>query len=433
MQSVAELTLPHLSLEDPVFAVDPMPFIEAARRQHPWLARCSFGYVVHEYQAIRDLSYMDDKLRPSMDTITEIMGAKGTPWGEFMDNLMLAKTGAEHARLRSSVEASFTPKNINRYRALMRDRVSQLLDEWAPRGAFDFAEFAAYFPISVMFGLIGASPAALPSIRKSLETQGLSANLIRSLLPDLEAAYQVLWSFVHDLIVERQRDGGGDEEDVLNTLIAGRAAGKLDEGELHNLMIFLFAAGYDTSKNMLTLIMHMMLKHPQYWARCAEDRPFCDQVVREMLRHTSVSSLYRMTTQDVIYRGVLFPCEHAAVHAAEHFRTRSDRIPGCDGIPSRAAGFEQAHGLWPRRAHLSRPAFGARADPGRHPPDRSTHHQAAPGRRGDMAALPGRLGHPQLCRSPSSPAAPVGAGITRRSGRGGASRPFCSLTRPTGQ
>src|SRR5271165_235313 len=149
MQTVTELALPHLPLGDAAFAVDPMPYIEAARRQHPWLAKCDFGYVVHEYQAIRDLAYMDDKFRPSMDTITEIMGAKGTPWGEFMDNLMLAKTGPEHARIRSSVAASFTPKNINRYRPLMRERVSQLLDEWAPKGAFDFTEFAAHFPITV--------------------------------------------------------------------------------------------------------------------------------------------------------------------------------------------------------------------------------------------------------------------------------------------
>jgi cytochrome P450 len=307
MQTVTELALPHLPLQDPAFAIDPMPYIEAARREHPWLAKCDFGYVVHEYQAIRDLSYMDDKFRPSMDTITEIMGARGTPWGEFMDNLMLAKTGAEHARLRGSVVTSFTPKNINRYRSLMRERVSQLLDEWAPKGAFDFAEFAAYFPITVMFGLIGASTEALPGIRKSLETQGLSANLIRSLLPDLEAAYQVLWKFVHKLIVERRREGGGNEEDVLNALIAANAAGRLDEAELHNLLIFLFAAGYDTSKNMLTLIMHRMLKHPDYWARCARDRAFCDLVVEEMFRHTSVSSLYRMSTQDVSYREVLFP------------------------------------------------------------------------------------------------------------------------------
>lgn len=69
MQIVTDLVLPHLPLEDPSFAVDPMPYIEAARRQHPWLAKCDFGYVVHEYQAIRDLSYMDDKFRPSMDTM----------------------------------------------------------------------------------------------------------------------------------------------------------------------------------------------------------------------------------------------------------------------------------------------------------------------------------------------------------------------------
>ncbi len=307
MQTVTELALPHLPLEDPAFAVDPMPYIEAARCQHPWLAKCDFGYVVHEYRAIRDLAYMDDKFRPSMDTITQIMGAKGTPWGEFMDNLMLAKSGAEHARIRGSVAVSFTPKNINRYRPLMRERISQLLDEWVPKGGFDFAEFAAYFPITVMFGLIGAAPAALPGIRKSLETQGLSANLIRSMLPDLEAAYQVLWKYVHELIVERQRAGGGNDEDVLNTLIAARAAGQLDDAELHNLLIFLFAAGYDTSKNMLTLTLHMMLKHPDTWARCAIDRPFCDKVVDEMLRHTSVSSLYRMSTQEVIYRDVLFP------------------------------------------------------------------------------------------------------------------------------
>ena len=179
MQSVATLVLPHLPLEDPAFAVDPTPFIDAARREHPWLAKCSVGYVVHEYQAIRDLTSMDDRLRPSMDSITEIMGARGTPWGEFMDNLMLAKTGEEHARIRNSVAISFAPRNINRFRPLMRTVVSRLLDEWVPKAAFDFAEFAAHFPITVMFAVIGASTSALPGIRRSLETQGLSASLDR--------------------------------------------------------------------------------------------------------------------------------------------------------------------------------------------------------------------------------------------------------------
>ena len=120
MQTVAELTLPHLPSRIPS-----SPWTHAVHRGGASPASVARPMRASDTSStnIRRSgisSYMDDKLRPSMDTITEIMGAKGTPWGEFMDNLMLAKTGAEHARLRSSVEASFTPKNINRYRALMQ-------------------------------------------------------------------------------------------------------------------------------------------------------------------------------------------------------------------------------------------------------------------------------------------------------------------------
>jgi len=308
IRPVAELALPQLAIQDAAFAVDPMRYIDAARQEHPWLARTDTGYfLVHEYQAIRDLAYMDDKFRPAMDGITEFMGGKGGPWAEFFDNTMLAKNPPEHTRIRNSVAASFTPRNVNRHRGLMRKVISELLDTWAPKGAFDFAEFASNFPVTVMFGLIGASPEALPRIRKWLETQGMSANLVRAMLPDLNEAIENLWLFVHALVVERRKSGGGNEDDVLNALIAATDSGQISDAELHNLLIFLFGAGYDTSKNMLTLIMHAMLQNPQTWARCADDRPFCDKVVEEAFRHTSVSSLYRIATGDVVYRDVLFP------------------------------------------------------------------------------------------------------------------------------
>jgi cytochrome P450 len=307
MQSVTTLELPNLPLEDPAFAVNPTPFIEAARREHPWLAKCSVGYIVHDYEAIRDLVPMDDRMRPSMDSITEIMGAKGTAWGDFMDNLMLAKTGKEHARIRTSVANSFSPHHVNRYRALMRATVARLLDEWVPKGRFDFADFAANFPITVMFGLIGASTSALPGIRKSLETQGMSASLDSSLLPAMQSAYEVLYEFVDGLVKERQRQGGGEPEELLNSLLQATQTGRIDEAELRNLLIFLFAAGYDTSKNMLTLIMHMMLQRPDLWKRCATERQFCDKVVEETFRINSVSNIYRTLTQEVTYRDVQFP------------------------------------------------------------------------------------------------------------------------------
>jgi cytochrome P450 len=220
---------------------------------------------------------------------------------------MLAKLPPDHTRIRAAVASSFTPANINRFRPLMRQAVSDLLDEWEPKGAFEFAEFAANFPIRIMFALIGASPGQLPGILDPLETHGLSANLVRELLPALNKAMEVLWNFVHKLIMERRQNGGGDDSDVLNTLIGAQASGQLSEEELHNLLIFLFAAGYDTSKNMLTFLMYDMLQHPDYWRRCAEDKAFCNKVVEETFRYHSVGAMYRTATEDVVYRDVQFP------------------------------------------------------------------------------------------------------------------------------
>ncbi len=308
MQSVTEMTLPLVPILDPAMSTDPFSFIEAARKQHPWLARTDTGHLlVHEYQAIKDLSYMDDKFRPSMAEISEFMGGKGGAAAEFFDNTMLARQPPVHTRLRNSVAASFTPRNVNRYRDLMRRVISDLLDEWAPKGAFDFAAFASYFPITVMFGLIGTSPEPIPRIRKWLETQGMIANLQRSMLPELNEAIANLWQFVDGVIAERRKNRRGDEQDVLNAVIAASDSGQLSEEELHNLLIFLFGAGFDTSKNMLTLIIYAMLEHPEHWTRCAEDRPFCEKVVEETLRYHSVSSLYRTATEDVAYRDILFP------------------------------------------------------------------------------------------------------------------------------
>jgi cytochrome P450 len=305
MPSVDELELEILAVATPEFAADPLPHLEAARRKHPWLARSDAGYVVHDYAAIKDILSMDENLRFSVDDIVDIMGARGTGWGRFTLEMMLARSGPEHQRLRGSVAEAFTPRAVNRLRPLMRSVAAGLLDEWAPKGGFDFAEFAANFPVAVMFGLIGASPVAIPSIRASLEIHGLSYSLNPEMMPEIEAAYQHLWAFVDGLIAERGTGGGHD--DLLDDLIAANTSGALSDVELRQMLIFLFGAGYDTSKNQLTLIMHRMLDEPDVWARCAEDRPYCDKVVEEGLRYASPSNTYRTVSKAFEYRDVQFP------------------------------------------------------------------------------------------------------------------------------
>lgn len=73
------------------------------------------------------------------------------------------------------------------------------------------------------------------------------------------------------------------------------------------MVLVLLVAGYDTSKNMLTMTMHMMLRHPHMWEQCAEDKEFCRKVVEEMLRHSSIATFFRKVAEDFDYDGIHFP------------------------------------------------------------------------------------------------------------------------------
>ena len=171
MGAVAETTLPTLPVESLEFSADSTPFIAAARREHPWLARWTLGYVVTDYKAMRDFFSREDRMRMMYDDIVAIMEAKGTPWGDFQERHMLSMEGATHKRVRDVLAPSFTPRQANAHRPLMQQTIIELLDEWAPKGAFDFEEFASYFPITVMCRLIGASPDVIPGLRSAMEVK----------------------------------------------------------------------------------------------------------------------------------------------------------------------------------------------------------------------------------------------------------------------
>lgn len=300
------LDLFELPIEDRAFTLDPDPYLDQARRQHPWLARFSHGYVLHGYQAMRELMPQDDKLHIAVDAVVEIMGATRSPWGSFMRDMMICMRGDDHKRVRGAIEAYFKPRNVVTQLDRIREVVGTLLDEWVPQREFDFAEFAAKFPVTVMFSLIGGDPAQLPRIQHALETQGLSFSMDASLLPDLEAGYHLMMAFTDELIASR-RASGDVRNDLLQALIACEDDGKLSPKEVRELLFFLFGAGYDTSKNQLTLAIWMLLDRPDLWERCAKDRQFCVLAVEEAFRLASPSNVPRIVLEDTVYDGVLFP------------------------------------------------------------------------------------------------------------------------------
>jgi cytochrome P450 len=308
VDTVADIDLPHLPMETPEFAADPFPWFTRARCQHPWLATSDFGLVVTEYAAMKDLMWLDASMRTANDGMVAIMGAEEMSWGRFAEANIFNQQGDAHRRLRDALAPIFTPRHANNIRPLMREVIDDLLDVWAPRGEFEFQEFASYFPISVLSRMIGGPIEAIPRLRSSLEATGLFFTLDRSRMPEVEAAHAVIEDFLQGLLVERRaRPVCDGAEDLLDTLIAAGTEDRLNEREIVDLLMFLYIAGYDTSKNVLTLIMREMIDRPDLYERCAADADFCRKVVEEMLRFCGVSTSFRLTTKDVEYRGVLLP------------------------------------------------------------------------------------------------------------------------------
>jgi cytochrome P450 len=339
VQIAEELPLAVLPMGDSSFAQDPAAGFAAARLKHPWLAKWAYGYVVTEYKAMRDLFRMEDRMRTGFRALVELMGAEGTAWGRFQQSHLTGSSGDYHNRLRDILAFAFTPRQANLHRGLMRDVIATLLDEWVPRGAFDFGEFASWFPTTVMCSLIGASPNVIPSILSSMEVLGMSVSMDKSLLPGMQKAIEVLDEFVHRLMTERRRaPGSTSASDLLDVLLQAQDLGGLSNRELADLLILLFAAGYDTTKNQLTLTMYELLQRPQMYRRCGEDRTFCRKIVEESLRYHGIVSTSRLLNEDIIYRDIRlakdamiwFPVNMAgrdpsAFDDADQFQPESDR------------------------------------------------------------------------------------------------------------
>ncbi len=276
MQPYTELDLYHLALEEPWFGADPAPELVKARGVHPWLAKSHLGPVVTHYPVVREIMSLEGKLRNPFDNLIEKMGAEGTPWGDFQHNHILNMIGEKHRQMRDILAPAFTPREANRHRDLMRQTISDLLDEWLPRGRFDFEEFISHYPIAVMCRMIGAPVEAIPPLRWALEALGMSGSRRVDMLDTLNEAVLSLERFANALIVERETT-------------------------------WTFGAGYDTSKNVMTLIMHQMVQHPDIYERCAESTAYCSKVADESMRFHGPVNGARILTDDIDHRGVHFP------------------------------------------------------------------------------------------------------------------------------
>jgi len=227
-----------------------------------------------------------------------------------LQNSMLDVDGADHRRLRSLVQETFSP----RYMAQLEPRIESLTAELLDRldGATDVdlvAAFALPLPLTVIAEIMGVSERDRMRFRRWVGTllgaRPSTRPTLRMLmkLPDVLAMMRLL----RRLVAERRAD---PRDDLISRLAAPDAAGdRLDDDELLAMVFVLLIAGYETTVNLIATGTLLLLRNPDQLARLRSDPGLIGHAVEELLRlacpvdHASE----RYAREDVEVGGVTIP------------------------------------------------------------------------------------------------------------------------------
>jgi beta-dihydromenaquinone-9 omega-hydroxylase len=264
--------------------------------------------------------------------------------------MMLTLDPPDHTRLRRIVSREFTPRNLERWRAIVdalaRDAVARLVE----RDGADFVEeVAGPLPVGVIAGMLGLPDEDLPALRRlsddaveafkmsrpqSKITERLNLMLtsgravqaftrfgmrfprptgfvMRSLAriankaegeshwgADIErsvAAVGGLQAYCGNLVRERRRRPG---DDLVSQLIRPHEDGSLSEPQVFWFFFLLLLAGHETTTNLLGNAVNALIANPAEWRALREDPSLVPAAVNEALRFESpIQSFFRTTRE----------------------------------------------------------------------------------------------------------------------------------------
>jgi cytochrome P450 len=247
------------------------------------VSRTAFGpYVVNGYDECQAV-LRDPRLGRGVgveDTSTGVFGNNGGRRGEFFEagsHNMLLSDPPDHTRLRRLVSRSFTASKVEQLRPAVRALVSELLESLAGRGEVEFMhDFALPLPMAVIGELVG-----VPADDRS-ELQPLVRAAARGIEPML--GDEEVEAFA-DLLAERRRRPADDLLSALGQ--AHENDDRLTDDEVLSTAILLFAAGFETTTNLLGNGLLALLRHPDQLADWRAHPAIAPTAVDELLRFDS--------------------------------------------------------------------------------------------------------------------------------------------------
>lgn len=278
---------------------DPSPYYRMLREQAP-IHRSSGGAIfLTRYDDCREV-LRDNRLGKS-DTARGSLLAGGDEEARAVreDQLrrareanaavsMLFLNPPDHTRQRSLVSRAFTPRRVEQLRASIRSLADSMVDDFVEAGGGDLLDALAFpLPVAVIGTMVGVPEPDWPQFRSLITTSAAGLEPAAS-ADDLRAAERSsaeVRAYFRALVAERKSN---PQDDLLSDLIRVEESGDmLSEDEVIAVATLLFAAGFETTTNLIGNGMGALLRNPGEMDRLWRDPALVGTAVDEIIRWDS--------------------------------------------------------------------------------------------------------------------------------------------------
>jgi cytochrome P450 len=199
-----------------------------------------------------------------------------------------------HTKWRQLLGPLFSPGAIEKLKPRVHARMTEILDDVAPRGECDFvADVALRFPNSIFLELIG-----LPISDAALFQQWEFA-ILHNGSSATEGAIKAMGEvngYFADVIAERRKS---PQQDIISQAITWTINGeKISDEDMLAFCLLMFMAGLDTVAAQLSYSIHYLATHQDDLARLNREPALMTPAIEEFLRYFSFVTPARKVMQD---------------------------------------------------------------------------------------------------------------------------------------
>jgi cholest-4-en-3-one 26-monooxygenase len=238
----------------------------------------------------RDSATFSNAPHPFIDATIEEDGDGG------MSELLISQDPPIHTKLRKLINKGFTPRRVAELEDRVRARVNGIVDGLAQSDACDLVnDIALWLPLHVIADLVGVPENDREQVFRWTElTFGFDERVTSEERADAATA---MFMYADGLCEQRRAE---PRDDLLSVLITAEVDGEsLTQMQIDLFFMLLQNAGSETTRNLITTGMLVLLEHPEQLRRLRADLALLPVAVEELLRWVSpVMQFTRRATRD---------------------------------------------------------------------------------------------------------------------------------------